>query len=81
VFQNAEFQDVTVMRKVRRTVKGELNRLIDSLVHPYFRECPALIVVDGLLHAMVEQDPNVSLRKFVRYGVPELLRCLARKRK
>jgi len=68
------------MHKVRKTAKGELNRLIDSLMHPYFREYPALIVVDGLLHAMVEQDPDVSLRKFVRYGVPKLLRSLVRKK-
>lgn len=74
------FQDVVIMHKVRKTAKGELNRLIDSLMHPYFREYPALIVVDGLLHAMVEQDPDVSLRKFVRYGVPELLRSLVRKK-
>jgi len=74
------FQDVVIMHKVRKTAKGELNRLIDSLMHPYFREYPALIVVDGLLHAMVEQDPDVSLRKFVRYGVPKLLRSLVRKK-
>lgn len=70
---------VMVVRRIRRTVKGELNRLIDNLVHPYFREYPALIVVDGLLHAMVEQDPDVSLTKFIRYNVPKLLKHLARK--
>jgi len=69
------------VRKSRRTVKGDLNRLIDSLVHPYFAEYPALILVDGLLHAIVEQNPNVSLKKFAKYSVPELLRCLSRKQK
>ena len=70
-----------VMRKTSRTAKGELNRLIDNLMHPYFKEYPALIIVDGLIHAMVEQDLDVSLRKFVRYSVPKLLRCLVRKQK
>jgi len=69
------------MRKVRKTVESELNRLIDGVMHPYFRECPALIVLDGLLHAMVEQDLNVSLRKFVRYNLPGLLKNLEGKQK
>lgn len=72
---------VMVVRKVRKTIKIELNRLIDRLAHPYFGKYPALIVVDGLLHAVVEQDPNGSLRKFVRYDVPKLLMCLVRKQK
>lgn len=51
-----------IMRKVRKTEKGELNRLIDKLMHPYLKEHPALIIVDSLLHAMVEQDPDMTLR-------------------
>ena len=70
-----------VMRKVRKTPKGELNRLVDNLIHPYFKEYPALIIVDSLLHAMVEQDPDMSLRKFVRYNIPILLKSLTRKQK
>jgi hypothetical protein len=54
------------MRKARKTDKGKLNKLIDDLVHPHFREYPALIIVDGLLHAMVEQNPDASLRKFIK---------------
>lgn len=69
------------MRKIRRTVKGELNRLIDDAMHLHFKEYPISIIMDGLLHAMVEQNPHVSLRKNVRYNVPKLLRCLARKQK
>lgn len=69
-----------ITRKARRITKGELNRLIDSLMHPHFKEYPALIIVDGLLHAIVEQNPDVSLAKFVKYNVPKLLR-LFRKQK
>jgi len=67
------------MQKIRRTVKSELNRLIDDMMHLHFKEYPIAIIMDGLLHAMVEQNPDMSLRKFVRYNVPELLRYLARK--
>lgn len=70
-----------IMRKVKRTTKGELNKLIDDLIHPYFKEYPALIIVDSLLHAMVEQDPDMSLRKFVKYNIPTLLESLTRKQK
>jgi hypothetical protein len=69
------------MRKARKTDKGKLNKLIDDLIHPHFREYPALIIVDGLLHAMVEQNPDASLRKFIKYNVPELLKTLTRKQK
>jgi len=58
-----------------------LNRLVDGVMHPYFRQCPVLIVLDGLLHAMVEQDPDVSLRKFVRHNLPGLLKNLEGKQK
>jgi hypothetical protein len=69
------------MRKARKTDKGKLNKLIDDLIHPHFREYPALIIVDGLLHAMVEQNPDASLRKFIKYNVPKLLKTLTRKQK
>ena len=63
------------MRKIRKTTKGKLNKLIDNLIHPYFEEHPTFtIIIDGLLHAMVEQDPDMSFRKFIKYNVPKLLR-------
>jgi len=67
--------------RARRSVKGRVNRLIDDLVHPYFKKYPALILVDGLLHAAVEQNPDMSFRKFVRYNAPKLLKYLLSKRK
>jgi len=71
---------VTDVRKTKKTTKGKLNKLIDDLMHPCFNEYPALIIVDGLLHAIVEQNPNVSFRKFVRYDLSKLLRSLTTKR-
>jgi hypothetical protein len=50
-----------------------------TLIHPYFKEYPAMIIVDGLLHAIVEQDPDTSLNNFIRYDVPKLLREVTRK--
>jgi hypothetical protein len=65
--------------KRRKTGKGELNKLIDVALHPYFNEYPAMIFLDGLLHAMVENDPDVSVRKFIRYNVPRLVKLITRK--
>ena len=35
-----------------------------------------MIIVDEILYAMVEQDPDKSLNNFIRYNVPKLLRLL-----
>jgi hypothetical protein len=37
--------------------------------------------VDGLLHAVVERDPEESVRKFVRFNVPVLIREMVRKKR
>lgn len=52
--------------------KGETNKLIDSLLHPWIKVYPPLIAVDGLLHGLVEQNPEESVRKFIRYSFPDL---------
>jgi hypothetical protein len=69
------------MPKKKKTVKGNANMLIDELVHPYFKENPSFIFLDGFLHATVEQNPNGSLRKFLRYNLPELQKHLTKKPK
>jgi hypothetical protein len=48
--------------------------LIDEMIHPYFKTNPKFILLDGFLHAIVEQNPDESLRKFLKYNFPELLR-------
>jgi hypothetical protein len=63
------------------SARGKLNKIIDDLICPCFKQYPALIIVDGLLHAMVEQNPDASLRKFIKYNVPKLLKILTRKQK
>jgi hypothetical protein len=69
------------MPKIRRTTAGKLNKLVDDLLHPYFTDYPTLIIMDSLLHAMIEQDPKTSMSKFVKYNVPKLLESLTKKRK
>jgi hypothetical protein len=51
----------------------ELNRLIDSLCHPLSKRDKGFILVDGLLHAMVEQNPPITVQKFIKYSLPKLL--------
>lgn len=65
-------------KKCRRTPKpfgkGQLNRIIDDLVHPFFEENKSLVWVDGILHGLVEQNPGISVRKFIKYSVPKLMK-------
>lgn len=58
--------------------KGELNTIIDSLIHPWMKKYPWLVGVDGLLHALVEGNPSKSLEKFLKYNGPKLVRELER---
>lgn len=53
--------------------------LIDEILHPHFDEYPGLIIIDSLLHAINEQNPEVSLRKFLKYNLPKLLQHLTKK--
>ena len=65
-------------KKRKRTpkplTKGALNKLIDDLVHPLFSESKGFIFVDGLLHGLVEQNLPLSVKKFVKYNFPELMK-------
>jgi hypothetical protein len=69
------------MPKYKKPTEGDLNRLVDRILHPHFQKYPMLLLADGLLHALVEQDPETSLRKFVRYNTNLVLNQLTRKRK
>jgi hypothetical protein len=66
-------------RKRRLFTKGQLNRLIDDLIHPHYRQNEALRFLDGLLHGLVEQNPPESLGKFVRYNLPELIKQISKR--
>jgi len=53
--------------------KGKLNKLIDSLIQPLAGEDPGILLVDGFLHALVEQNPPLTVRKFLRYNLPSFI--------
>jgi len=53
---------------------GRVNLLIDKALHPFFKSGPVAVVVDSLLHAVVERDPPKSLEKFFLYNFSPLLR-------
>ncbi|MGA2573242.1 MAG: hypothetical protein ABSF36_03400 [Candidatus Methanomethylicaceae archaeon] len=66
------------MRKPKRQVysKGELNLMIDSILHPLATgdSAVAILLLDGLLHSAVEQDPGQSIQKFIRYSLPLIVK-------
>ena len=74
----------TVLRKkttARKRTKqpyseGEINKLIDTLIHPLERADKRFVLVDGLLHGLVEQNPPTSVKKFIKYNLPELVKQL-----
>jgi hypothetical protein len=53
---------------------GEINKLIDGLIHPLAEKDKSFILLDGVLHALNERDPPQSLRKFVKYNLPEIIK-------
>jgi hypothetical protein len=70
------------MRKKRQAYsKGELNQLIDSLLHPLAtgENAVAILLLDGVLHSAVEQDPGQSMQKFIRYSLPKILKTSKKK--
>ena len=68
-------------RRGIKVTKGDLNKLIDDVFHRHFSENVGFVIVDGLLHAVVERNPEESVRKFVRYNVSALIRETARKKR
>lgn len=54
--------------------ESELNRLVDAVFHPFFKKHKAVIIADGIAHAIVEKNPKKSAVKFLRYSLKELLR-------
>jgi len=68
--------------KKRRSIysKGELNRLVDDLLHPLFDINPALNLLDTILHGFVEQNPPETALKFLRYNLPSIIQELTEKK-
>ena len=61
--------------------KGELNRIIDSLLHPLLDINPALSLVDTFIHGFVEQNPPETALKFLRYNLPRIIGELIEKKR
>ena len=71
----------TRKKAVKPYTKGGLNKIIDSLCHPLFQTNEGFILVDGILHAMVEQNPPTSIQKFIKYNLPIIFEQSAKKAK
>ena len=71
-------------RRKKRHLKlystGELNKIIDALIHPFFAEKRSSVILDGAVHALLEKDVPKSLGKFVKYNLPQLLKGTGKKR-
>jgi hypothetical protein len=71
------------MRKPKRQAysKGELNQMIDSILHPLAtgEDAAAILLLDCLLHSAVEQDPGQSMQKFIRYSLPKIMKTSKKK--
>ena len=73
---------VKMKKKARKLyTNGELNKLIDSLCHPFFKTNEGFILVDGLLYAMVEQNPPRTVKKFIKYNLPKIMAQISEKSK
>jgi hypothetical protein len=50
-----------------------MNSLIDSLLHPFMKgeDKIQFMPLDFLAHSFVEQDPQKSFRKSVKYTLPK----------
>ena len=75
-----------LVRKKARTfarpyTKGELNATVDALLHPLARVDPWFLVIDALIHGLVERNPPETVAKFVQYNLPTLVAEILRKRK
>lgn len=74
--------DCNKKKKIERPyTKGELNKLIDSLCHPLFKTNEGFMLVDGLLHGLVEQNPPITIRKFIKHNLPTLIEQIKKKTK
>ena len=71
------------LRKSRRKpyTKGQLNSLIDAVLHPLYSDCGSLRLLDGVLHGVVEGNAELSAKKFLRYNLPSIMAKSGRKRK
>jgi hypothetical protein len=60
--------------------KRVINEVIGSLLHPWVRRYPLLRFLDGVLHLFVEQNPEESFVKFLKYHAPSLIEDLSKQK-
>ena len=51
---------------------GQWNGIVDIVFHPRAKRDIKYWFVDWAAHAMIERDPALSLKKFIRYTAPKL---------
>jgi hypothetical protein len=57
-----------------------MNEIIDSFCHPLFKGNPYVIILDAILHTIVEENPKSSAEKFVKCSAVTLLKELTQSR-
>ena len=60
-------------RRNKLYTTGELNRLVDDLIHPSYKKDKVFVLLDGLLHGLLEQNPPETVRKFWKYSLQPMI--------
>ena len=61
--------------------KGELNKIVDGLLHPPFTKNPEyIILLDTFVHVLIEQDSSETIQKFIRYNLPKIIHSLMKEK-
>lgn len=61
-------------RQPRSYTKGELNYMIDDMLHPLYKVNEGFVLVDRVLHGLVEQNPPQSVKKFIKCNLPAMMK-------
>jgi hypothetical protein len=59
---------------------GELNKTVDAFLHPLAKVDPWFLVLDGILHGLIEGTPSEPVVKFIQHNLPALITELSAKR-
>ena len=54
--------------------KRELNKIVDSVIHPLSKENKSFIIVDEVLHAVVDHNPRAAAKRLLLKAVVHCLR-------
>lgn len=60
-------------KKRKQYSKGEINGIIDCLVHSLYKSNSTFIIIDATLHGIVEQNPQDTIRNLYVTVYPRLL--------